>query len=267
MKKIFAFLTLCLVAITASAQQKADIEVSYTQTNKGLRGGITKTEWTLLANSSLSKFYNRLSERIDSMCSTPKGKKEYDALMFRSMSSGKASMAKPSNLYVLISNPKSEVEVYGKAVDNHYRYSEPFDEMSWEMTDSVRSVLGYECSQAKTMYHGRTWIAWFTPEIPVSTGPWKFRGLPGIILEAYDSDKDYCFVATGMEKSTEEIRPVYSKDQYEKSDRKAMLRLQRKFIENPMARIEAQFGKIAEIDGPGFPEIPDGWDYPETDYR
>ena len=258
---------LCLVAMAASAQQKADIEVSYTQTNKGLRGGMTTSDWTMLANSSLSKFYNRLSEKIDSMCSTPKGKKEYDALMFKSMSSGKASMAKPSNLYVIISNSKSEVEVYGKAVDNYYRYSEPFDEMSWVMTDSVKIIIGYECLQAKTTYHGRNWIAWFTPEIPISTGPWKFRGLPGIILEAYDSDRDYCFVATGIEKTTEEIRPVYSKKQYEKSDRKAMLKMQRKFVENPMMHIEAQFGKITEIDGPGFPKIPDGWDYPETDYR
>ena len=60
--------------------------------------------------------------------------------------------------------------------------------MTWETGDSTKNILGYECIQAQTDYHGRHWTVWFTPEIPVHDGPWKFRGLPGLILEATTGD-------------------------------------------------------------------------------
>ena len=46
-----------------------------------------------------------------------------------------------------------------------------------------------------------------------------------------------------------------------------MLRVKRRFVENPLAHLEAQFGKMEQIDGDGIQNIQDGWDYLETDYR
>ena len=55
-----------------------------------------------------------------------------------------------------------------------------------------------ECVEATANYRGRTWTAWFAPEIPVQDGPWKLCGLPGLILEAHDANSDYIFEATGL---------------------------------------------------------------------
>ncbi len=77
-------------------------------------------------------------------------------------------------------------------------YEEDWEKPQWDVTDSVKTVLGYECFKATTDYRGRKWTAWFSPEIPVSEGPWKLCGLPGLILEAYDTNHDYTFTADAL---------------------------------------------------------------------
>ncbi|MBD5311420.1 MAG: GLPGLI family protein [Muribaculaceae bacterium] len=53
------------------------------------------------------------------------------------------------------------------------------------------------------------WEVWFVPELPISAGPWKLCGLPGLILYDEDKDKEFIFEATGIETDTDEITPVY----------------------------------------------------------
>lgn len=79
-----------------------------------------------------------------------------------------------------------------------WRYKEKWEKPEWELTDETKIVLGYECIKAVTDFRGRRWIAWFTPDIPVQEGPWKLCGLPGLILEAYDLNKDYVFEGCGL---------------------------------------------------------------------
>ncbi len=71
-----------------------------------------------------------------------------------------------------------------------WRYKEEWVKPEWTITDETKEILGYECVKAVTDYRGRKWIAWFTPEIPVEEGPGKVCGLPGLILEAYDVNRD-----------------------------------------------------------------------------
>lgn len=59
----------------------------------------------------------------------------------------------------------------------------------WKIDTSKREILGYKCQKAKTHFRGREYIAYFTLEIPYPTGPWKFYGLPGVILSVESTDK------------------------------------------------------------------------------
>jgi GLPGLI family protein len=53
----------------------------------------------------------------------------------------------------------------------------------WTITDLRKEIMGYNCIEAKTSFHGRKYTAFFTESIPIFDGPWKFSGLPGLILE------------------------------------------------------------------------------------
>lgn len=67
--------------------------------------------------------------------------------------------------------------------------------MKWMQQDSVKMVCGYRCRRATTSFRGRTYVAWYTPDLPFQEGPWKLCGLPGLILEAYDKDRHYFYSA------------------------------------------------------------------------
>ena len=82
----------------------------------------------------------------------------------------------------------------------HYSAAEPVENIKWYITNDTTTIFNYKCFKAKSTFRGRTWIAWFTREVPVSRGPWKLSGLPGLILRASDSDNHYVFEIAGVSK-------------------------------------------------------------------
>lgn len=89
------------------------------------------------------------------------------------------------------------------------RCEETDERPQWKILAENDSVLSYLCSKAECQLKGRTWTAWFTAEIPISEGPWKLCGLPGLILKAEDSEGHYSFTATGVEQC-HTYRPILS---------------------------------------------------------
>lgn len=68
-------------------------------------------------------------------------------------------------------------------LDIRYLLKDSLKLMNWEVTNNTIEILGYSCQGATTSFRGRDYIAYFTTEIPISEGPWKFNGLPGMILK------------------------------------------------------------------------------------
>lgn len=60
--------------------------------------------------------------------------------------------------------------------------------MKWKITKESKQILGYKCKSATTTFRGRSYTAFYTEKIPIPDGPWKFGGLPGLILEIYSHD-------------------------------------------------------------------------------
>lgn len=70
--------------------------------------------------------------------------------------------------------------------------------MNWILNSNKKEILGYNCQEATASYGGRDYIAYFTTEISISNGPWRFDGLPGLILEIYDVEKVFIIKATDL---------------------------------------------------------------------
>jgi len=72
--------------------------------------------------------------------------------------------------------------------------------INWKISDKKESILGYIAQKATANFAGREWTAWFTNELPISDGPYKFQGLPGLILKVYDKTNTHSFEIISIEK-------------------------------------------------------------------
>ena len=91
----------------------------------------------------------------------------------------------------------------GHIVPTRFKYEEEMGDIKWTLGTDTLLILGHIVNQAFTNYGGREWVVWYSPDIPINDGPYKFSGLPGLILKAYDSKEDYIFEAVKIEKLTE----------------------------------------------------------------
>ncbi|MDO5395981.1 MAG: GLPGLI family protein [Bacteroidales bacterium] len=283
MKQTLTLLLLCLVMIAASAQQKADILVSYDSTFPTKQGKETTFQMSLLASATEAKYFNDLSLWVDSLKSTPEGKAKYMEIFKKACMTvepdGTVSFdltkgpVKKTYTYVFTNIAQETTTYYGKFGEDLGYYTEPISEIRWEMVDdSTANILGYECMMAESDYHGRHWKAWFTPEIPMPFGPWKLHGLPGMILKA-EANGGFTFVARGLERTDRAITPMYMQNDYAKVDRKKALSDAEHYVNNAEAIMNAQGQsvKIYQIDDSGNKvEVPkyDGLKHSiEPDYK
>lgn len=144
-------------------------------------------------------------------------------------------------------------------------YEDVLNDQDWQITDSIKTVLNYNCQQAVCRFRGREWIAWFTTDIPVVNGPWKLGGLPGLILEAYDQGNQYYFNIIGLERKNN--KPIlfgeyfFKKIKYIKTNRKDFLKACKRKIDNASGFLGAETGVSFGNNDPVY------YDLMERDYR
>jgi len=73
--------------------------------------------------------------------------------------------------------------------------------INWHISNNTANFGELHCQKATCHFKGRDYIAWFCPDLPVPVGPWKLNGLPGVIVDAYDTKKDVVFAFNHVEKA------------------------------------------------------------------
>ncbi|NRT13493.1 GLPGLI family protein [Flavobacterium sp. 14A] len=104
--------------------------------------------------------------------------------------------------YTVTKNFKNNEMMYSEWIKGDtYMYNQTLDKFNWKLEEGQREILGYKCKKATTQFAGRDYIAWYAPGINVTDGPYKFHGLPGLILSLYDTNNYYQFNAINIKNS------------------------------------------------------------------
>ena len=90
-----------------------------------------------------------------------------------------------------------------KFYDNLLKYKYVYEEQpifNWSIQNETTEIGKFNCKKAVMSAYGRDWIAWFTSDIPLNDGPYKFSGLPGLIIKISDTQEHFTFELIGVDK-------------------------------------------------------------------
>ena len=73
--------------------------------------------------------------------------------------------------------------------------------MNWKIENEKQKIGEFDAQKATTFYQGRKWTAWFAPEIPLQDGPYKFHGLPGLIVKVYNDNQTHVMELKAVKKN------------------------------------------------------------------
>ena len=134
---------------------------------------------------------------------------------------------------------------------HEYEGYEPTPDITWTLTDDTLTVSGYLCQQAMATFRGLEWHVWYTEEIPSSAGPWRLRGLPGLIVKAESEVHTFCLAKLRMEAS-----PITAPEQTPEVHRMKYAKLlkykneiygNREYAKNPTYYVPDLMGSITDM--------------------
>ena len=255
MKTIVSILLLASLAVRAAAREpvldRAHMKClyRYVYTFDTLKNELRDDLLILQIGKEVSKCYSYYTFQCDSLRRTPDGAKVWSELFRRAIEKDGIYGDFPHvrmSTYVYKNYPTGQMTITDRISLQDYCYVDSLHTQIWTMGDSTREVLGYTCQQATTDFRGRRWTAWFATDIPVSDGPWKLGGLPGLILEAYDEGQQHVFTAVGLERVKDELiifnRPFRGNHRFEQTNRLEFLRMERRSLMDSNSFIQMETG-------------------------
>lgn len=101
----------------------------------------------------------------------------------------------------------NSLKIFDRVWNVNYEY-ESDQKINWTLVDETKVISTYKCRKAVAKYRNRNITAWYTEEIPISEGPYTFKGLPGLVIEAYDDKDFFHFTLVGLKNLNELIAPI-----------------------------------------------------------
>ncbi len=261
MKKLIISFVLLSITLSSFSQQIPDsayLQITYLEDFvRNIDNPKKKTldELVLNIGKFSSEFYSLREDRVKQITDSilKSGKNAYD------VREAISEYPRSHQKYRVYKNVPSIGELtYINQIFAYYQYKENLEKPVWEPLSAKKEIQGYMCQKAVTNFKGRKWTAWYTNDIPISDGPWKLCGLPGLILDAVDSDSLYHFYCVGIKELKHKTQIKILKEKYVMCTNKELYKISKEAIENPIGYLKSQPGILSvSLTGPdGRPAKP-----------
>ena len=215
--------------------------------------GKTAKDWLVLQiGENLSKCYSYYSMQVDSIFASP----DRDVILRQQINAAIGSKTewphKRMKAYVYKNYPQGKMTVTDGLLMQDYIYEDTLYAQNWVIQDSSKLILGHECQKAVCHYRGHYWTAWFAMDIPITDGPWKLCGLPGLIMEATSEDNSHTFKLLGLEKVSKE--PIVFSKTYVGNNKFEKTTFE-KFLKEQYIFLFGDFQSQTQLQGIDIPKI------------
>ena len=195
------------------AQETHTIEPAVLEVRYQVEQGKNKDVYTLRCGKNVSQYFSLNKLRDDSLRASPDPSisaiplnESLEAVMHRDDPTKQRPTSPGHGDFLYWNLTEGKMSVYTSIFGSKYLVEEDIPVMDWEIAeDSVQTILDYECHKATTAFRGRVWTVWYAEDIPVSLGPWKLNGLPGMILQAECNNYN---IITASSITTSHLTPV-----------------------------------------------------------
>lgn len=171
-----------IISLIFFAQLNSQTNNRFVYELKLVRDTISKDSFTnilfLDTNDKEVKFYYQELYQMDS---TQKATKKYNS-----------SMSLSNSLLLKRKTNSFDNENYVFVDTDYYKY-DTTDKIEWNILPETKMQNNYKLQKATTNFGGRNWNAWFSKDIPINQGPFKFQGLPGLIFQIEDDRNCFSF--------------------------------------------------------------------------
>jgi GLPGLI family protein len=212
---------------------------------------IRHDDMILLTGEKISKFYSYRTFQLDSLIATGAQldiSYQVSEYVHHSYANPLYSKFKIGETFEIFKNyPATKTTFIDKILSIYYLYEENSPIQEWKIHQDTTTILGYQCRKATCTFRGRDYVAWFTNEIPINNGPYKFGGLPGLIVKIGDTKSHHMFQLTGTEKVKEPV--LFETRDYLKTNRKNYTRIYCRYIKDPMQFLIDDIGTIISSTG------------------
>ncbi len=160
-----------------------------------------KTEWMYLdINKTGSEYYSKSAFESDSIIN--ESIKKQMASGMKSISVSRNRQGGEVSYEVEKTYPDYKISLITNIGNDTYKVSEDRP-INWKISTDKKKIGEFQTQKATTHFAGRNWIAWFTTDVPIQDGPYKFSGLPGLIVEIADEKNSHKIELKGLKKITE----------------------------------------------------------------
>lgn len=196
-QKIIFFLFVIICSAHSIHAQKPDpvkLQVIYKfkfMNDTTSRTEFTENEMVLLIGEKMSTYKSYSSYKMDSMFKANQGNISGGMISGGTISVVGAPTDLSNAQYTILA--KNQLLSSNRIFVTEYLVDESAKQTQWTITGETKEIAGIACQKATGRVKGRDYAAWFAPELPYSLGPWKLNNLPGLILEASDSEGEVFF--------------------------------------------------------------------------
>ena len=201
MKKLAALFLFAGLMISA---QNNRVIYEYKYASDSTKIDSLKTEWMYLdINKTGSEYYSKSAFESDSIIN--ESIKKQMASGMKSISVSRNRQGGEVSYEVEKTYPDYKISLITNIGNDTYKVSEDRP-INWKISTEKKKIGEFQTQKATTHFAGRNWIAWFTTDVPIQDGPYKFSGLPGLIVEIADEKNSHKIELKGLKKITETVQ-------------------------------------------------------------